>query len=112
MLLRVAIFIGGVVGYCVLGATMAAAEMIVLPPPERFNHPYDGIVHEYALPIRQSKEMCRKRGLDSEACSWIDKRGVAHIVYPVGKGAPVNNPAAYYVHERAHINGWSAAHED
>lgn len=91
-----------------LPALVVAQGVMVLPPPEKYRYEFLGQTIMYELPLSQAREMCKRRGLTADACSWVKDRK-CFIVYPKGKGA-LDSPVAYYWHEMAHCNSWPAYH--
>jgi hypothetical protein len=81
--------------------------IFVLVPPHAYDHPYSGHFIEQVIPLAQARTLCGKRGVSSDACSWIEN-GTCHIVIP--RGGPVKSLASYRRHEVAHCNGWPASH--
>ncbi len=81
--------------------------IFVMEPPPHYNHPYRGPVVETVLSLAQARAMCRRRGVASDACSWV-RKGTCYIVLP--KGGPVKSLAPYRRHEIAHCNGWPESH--
>lgn len=79
--------------------------LVALPPP-RFDHPYPGPLTEWIEPVYRVRRLCHDAGLrdvtNVYGCSF--KIGAHCFVYRVADDSVRR-------HERAHCNGWSAAHE-
>src|SRR5262245_25148460 len=91
-----------------VGSAYLVAYQAELEPPARYNHPYDGSVVEYVMPLVEVRELCVSRGASGRgvACAFVDD-GTCYLVLPSDGQVPVS---VYRRHETAHCNGWAAHH--
>jgi hypothetical protein len=102
------------------GPTTHEDGSVTWNPPERYDRPFDGKETIRLLPQPEVVEACRElfeqAGLDIEVT--LKQMGCA--VYKGKNGTiiaidkPFNGvtPEAVIRHERGHLNGWGADHED
>jgi hypothetical protein len=85
-------------------AELMALLLMVKPPPHEFDHPFEGMIVQYAT----LEEIERECGYDHAiGCALITEASDGTIVkctLLLPHGNPVGN--RLYRHERAHCNGW------
>ena len=92
-----------------LTSCVRAASFARIEPPARYNHPYDGPVVEYVMPLAEVRALCMSKGGSGygAACAWTED-GTCYRILPSDYGNAAL--AVYRRHETAHCNGWAANH--
>jgi len=86
--------------------------MQVTVPPERYDHPYNGVVIERVLPLDEVRKLCVYIGVGpADGCSgYVTLQDGAQACFVVLPTDGFDNIDNYRRHEIAHCNGWPANH--